>query len=70
MATQMSALVIGAILMGFLLLWVTLMAWSSRDSSNVPRAMPSNPNAHPWWANAEWDEDWRREWQKVFGRRS
>lgn len=70
MATQMSPLVIGAILMGFLLMWVTLLAWSARDSANIPRAVPRNPNAHPWWGNAEWDEDWRREWQRTFGRRS
>jgi len=71
MATQMSPLVIGVVLMGFLLLWVTLLAWSSRDSANAPgrRSSRRHPNAHVWWANEEWDEDWRREWQRAFGRR-
>lgn len=70
MATQFSSLAIGAILMGFLLLWVALLAWTANDSRNIPRAVPRNPNAHPWWANREWDDDWRREWQRAFGPRS
>ena len=69
MTEQISALAVGAIMLGFMLLWVTLLAWTARDSSNIPRLVPRNPNAHVWWANKEWDDDWRREWQKVFGPR-